>query len=45
MIVPLTPRGCEQARIWRELYNAEEYWLDWALRLAGLSPHDQILGH
>jgi hypothetical protein len=32
----------EQAGIWRELYNAEESWLDWALKQAGLPPRDQI---
>jgi hypothetical protein len=45
MIVPVTPRGRGQARIWRELYNAEEEWLDWALHLAGLLQRDQIFGH
>jgi hypothetical protein len=45
MIVPVTPRGRGQARIWRELYNAEEQWLDWALHLAGLPQRDQIFGH
>jgi hypothetical protein len=45
MIVPVTPRGRGQARIWRELYNAEEEWLDWALHLAGLPQRDQVFGH
>jgi len=45
MIVPVTPRGRGQARIWRELYNAEEEWLDWALHLARLPQRDQIFGH
>jgi hypothetical protein len=45
MIVPVTPSGRDQARIWRELYNAEEEWLDWALHLAGLPERDQIFGH
>jgi len=45
MIVPVTPRGRKQARIWRELYNAEDEWLDWALRLAGLPQRDQIFGY
>lgn len=44
MIVPVTPRGRDQASIWRELYNAEEDWLDWALRLAGLPEREQIFG-
>jgi hypothetical protein len=42
MIVPLTPRGREQANTWRELYNDEESWLDRALKQAGLPPRDQI---
>jgi hypothetical protein len=42
MIVPVTARGRDEARIWRELYNAEENWLDWALNLAGLPQRDQI---
>jgi hypothetical protein len=45
MIIPVAPRGRDQARIWRELYNAEEDWLDWALHLAGLPQCDQIFGH
>lgn len=44
MIVPVTPRGRDQARIWRDLYNAEEDWLDWALHQAGLPERDQIFG-
>lgn len=42
MIIPLTPCGREQARTWRDLYNSEESWLDWALKQAGLPPRDQI---
>jgi hypothetical protein len=45
MIVPVTARGRDEACIWRELYNAEEDWLDWALNLAGLPQRDQIFGH
>lgn len=44
MIVPVTARGRDQARVWRELYNDEENWLDWALELAGLPRRDQIFG-
>jgi hypothetical protein len=44
MIVPVTPSGRDQARTWRELYNAEEQWLDWALPLAGLPGREQIFG-
>lgn len=44
--LPHEPRhyllGREQAGIWHELYNAEESWLDWALKQAGLPPCDQI---
>jgi hypothetical protein len=29
MIVSVTPSGRELASIWRDLYNAEEHWLDW----------------
>jgi hypothetical protein len=45
MIVPITPRGHDQARIWRELYNSEEDWLDWALHRAGLPERDRIFSH
>jgi hypothetical protein len=45
MIVPVTARGCSQAGIWRELYNTEESWLDWALSRAGLRPCADIFGH
>jgi hypothetical protein len=45
MIVPITARGSEQALIWRDLYNAEEDWLDWALHQADLPQRDQIFGH
>ena len=44
VIVPVTPRGCDQARIWRDMYNAEEYWLDWALHQVGLRECNQIFG-
>jgi hypothetical protein len=45
MIVPVTLHGCDQARIWRGMYNTEEYWLDWALHLAGLPERGEIFGH
>ena len=45
MIVPVTLRGYDQVRIWRDMYNTEEYWLDWALRQAGLLECGQIFGH
>lgn len=45
MIVPVTARGRDQARIWRGLYNDEEHWLDWAMALAGLPPGDEVFGH
>lgn len=45
-IVPITVRGRDQARTWRDLYNnAEEDWFDRALHLAGLPQRDQIFGH
>lgn len=45
MIVPVTARGRSQAGIWRELYNAEESWLDWALSRTGLRSCADIFGH
>lgn len=42
MIVPVTAHGRDQARVWRELYNDEENWLDWALDRAGLPRREQI---
>jgi hypothetical protein len=36
MIVPVSPRGRDEARSWLELYGAEDSWLDWALDLARL---------
>jgi hypothetical protein len=45
MIVPVAPHGRDQARIWKELYNSEEHWIDWAVGLAGLPDCDQIFGH
>ena len=44
MIVPVTARGRDQARVWRELYNDEGDWLDWALQVAGLPRREQIFG-
>ena len=44
MIVSVTPSGRELASIWRDLYNAEEHWLDWALDIAGLAQQAQIFG-
>jgi hypothetical protein len=45
MIVPVTARGCSQAEVWRELYNTEDSWLDWALCRAGLRSCADVFGH
>jgi hypothetical protein len=45
MIVPVTARGRSQAGIWRDLYNAEESWLDWALGHAGFLSCAHVFGH
>lgn len=42
MIVPVTAQGRDQARLWRELYNDEPDWLDWALDQVGLPRREQI---
>jgi hypothetical protein len=45
MIVPVTARGRSQAEVWRDLYNAEDSWLDWALGRAGLRSCADVFGH
>ena len=44
MIIPVTPRGRSEATTWLRMYDAEEYWLDWALARAGLPGRHQIFG-
>lgn len=42
MIVPVNATGREQARMWVDLYNSEDSWLDWALERAGLPSWREI---
>lgn len=42
MIVPISPAGREQARMWVDLYNSEGSWLDWALDRVGLPSWREI---
>lgn len=42
MIIPANAEGLRQARQWVGIYNAEDTWLDWALKLHGLPPWSTI---
>jgi hypothetical protein len=42
MIVPVSTAGCQQARLWVDLYDAEESWLDWALDRVGLPAWSEL---
>jgi hypothetical protein len=42
MIVPVSATGDQQARIWVDLYNSEDSWLDWALDRAHLPRWQEI---
>lgn len=42
MIIPLSDRVLEAAEMWRDLYDNESSWLDWALESRGLPTVDEI---
>jgi hypothetical protein len=42
MIIPSNADGLKQARQWVGIYNAEDTWLDWALKRHGLPPWSEI---